>query len=111
MCNSVTLRFSLITCIKLKYYTLCLRCQHIGCYRASPCLWLVILKEFKVRKAPQKQTQTLNKGGMEESVLKECGSSFNCWYARGTSCQEKKNPRKKQTEEMQNNPGLLLPDD
>lgn len=60
---------------------------------------------------PLKQTQTLNKGGMEESLLKECGSSFNCWYACGTSCQEKKNPRKKQTQEMQNNANLLLPAD
>lgn len=51
------------------------------------------------------------KGGMEESLLKEWSSSFNCWYARGTSCQEKKNPRKKQSEEMQNNPHLLLPAD
>lgn len=28
------------------------------------------------------------KGGMEESLLKERSSSFNCWYARSTSCQE-----------------------
>lgn len=48
---------------------------------------------------------------MEKSVLKECGSSFNCWYAHDTSCQEKKNPRKKQSEEMQNNANLLLPAD
>lgn len=51
------------------------------------------------------------KEGMEEPLLKEWSSSFNCWYARGTSCQEKKNPRKKQSEEMQNNPHLLLPAD
>ncbi len=77
------------------------------------CGWLGLLNYKKSSRwgKPLKQTQTLNKGGMEVSALKECGSSFNCWYARGTSCHEKKNPRKKQTEEMQNNPNLLLPVD
>lgn len=77
---------------------------------ASPSLWFV-KRTYLQKKKRKKRVQGLNKGGMEESVLKECGSSFNCWYARGTSCQEKKNPRKKQTEEMQNNPNLLPPAD